>query len=123
MNTMSVQLPEGELTFEQDVQMVMSNLPVPDPCWRLTDEQGHEHHYASGPDRYPTLTAKQGDVYWCEDCRDEHQDSWYVCRTCGERITPGTRIDTTPRWLGGPALYYLNGKPISQERANELLTR
>lgn len=121
MTTRTLNLPEGELTFEQDGQWVTSDLPQPDPNWRATDSHGHEHHYADGSDRYPTLTTVVGEPYWCDDCRDEHQDSWYECRQCGEKITPGTRVDTTPRYIAGPARYYWNGEPISQEKANEII--
>ncbi|MFF3928592.1 hypothetical protein [Streptomyces hirsutus] len=122
MNSISMQLSEGELSFESDGQWITSNLPQPDPKWKATDKQGHEHHYAEGPDRYPTLTAVSGEPYWCDDCcDDEHRDTWYECRQCGERITPGTYVDSSPRYISGPARYYWNGEPISVEKANEII--
>ncbi|MFF9043313.1 hypothetical protein [Streptomyces parvulus] len=123
MSTMSTHLPEGELTIEHEGEYVTSSLPQPDPRWKTTDQQGHEHAYAAGPDRYPTLVLVTGDPYWCEDCRDEHADDWYECRLCGERITPGSRVDTTPKWIQGPTRYTLDGEPITAAQAQEIMTR
>lgn len=122
MNTHALNLPEGELTFEQDGEWIHGSRRVPDPKWRTTDSHGHEHRHTEGPDLYPTLTTVQGEPYWCADCRDEHQDSWYECRQCGEKITPGTRVDTTPKYIAGPVHYYWNGDPITTEQAGEIIT-
>jgi hypothetical protein len=121
--TMSIALEEGAvLEFEQDGRWITNDSPQPDPNWRGVDSNGHEHYYAAGDDRYPTLVLVAGEPYYCPDCNDEHQDTWYECRTCGEKVEPGTRIDPTPKWIAGEMQYTLDGEPISTERANEILT-
>ncbi|WP_329215324.1 hypothetical protein OG352_06605 [Streptomyces sp. NBC_01485] len=112
---------DSVLEVEHDGDWVQSDMPQPDPRWRATDSNGHEHYYAEGSDRYPTLELVFGEPYWCEDCRDEHQDNWYECRQCREKVRPGTRIDSTPKWIAGPTYYSLNGEPIGKERADEIL--
>lgn len=120
MGTHTMQLDEDtELEVQSDGQWVSSELPVPDPKWRGTDSNGHEHHYADGPDRYPTLRKMESEPYWCDLCDDEHTDTWLACRICGEKVTPGTRAPE-PVWVAGPTRYYLNGESIGEERAQEI---
>ncbi|NED31143.1 hypothetical protein [Streptomyces sp. SID8499] len=121
MGVYSLQLEDGELEFKNSGTWVASDLPQPDPRWRVTDSNGHEHYSSDGPDRYPTLKSVAAEPYWCADCQDEHVDTWYECRICGEKIEPGTRIDSTPKWVSTGSRYYWNGEPISTERANEIL--
>ncbi|MFF9269112.1 hypothetical protein [Streptomyces rochei] len=123
MSTLSAHLPEGELTIEHEGEWVTSNSPQPDPHWRTTDKEGHQHAYVDGPDRYPTLVSVTGDAYWCTLCCDEHADTWYECRICGEKITPGTRIDTTPKWIAVSTTYTLDGEPITEAQAQEIMVR
>jgi len=120
MAVYTVQLPEGELEFENDGEWVYSNLPEPDPSWRGTDSNGHEHWYSEGANRYPTLKQVAGDPYWCDDCEEEHVDTWMECPICGEQVTPGTRVPG-PVWVSRGSRYYLNGEQISNERANEFM--
>lgn len=118
----TITLPNDQvLEVEHSGQWVQTALPQPDPTWRTRDANGHEHAYADQPDHYPTLKREHGETYWCGDCDDEHQDSWLVCRLCGERVDPGTVIDTTPQWLPGPSAYLLDGMPISKEQGDELV--
>lgn len=109
--------------LEVDREMIeySTALPQLDPKWRGADSQGHEHAYADGADHYPSLDLILGEPYWCEDCQDEHQDSWRVCRICGEKVTPGTFVDTSVKYMPGRTQYLLNGEPISEERANVLI--
>lgn len=111
------------LKVDRETIEVSTALPQASKAWKATDSQGHEHAYADGPDRYPTLETRFGEPYWCDDCRDEHQDSWLVCRICGEAVEPGTFVDTSPQFLPGRVSYTLNGKPITKDRAEEILTR
>jgi len=91
-----------------------------DHNWRDTDSNGHEHRWHDAPDHYPTLREDGGDTHWCDDCRDEHADTWLVCRQCGERVTPGI---TGPGSMTIPGVtsYFLNGEPITKEHADVLL--
>lgn len=114
---------DGELEIERDGQWVYSNLPEPDPYWRATDSNGHEHAWAEGADHYPTLRLEYSEPYWCGDCDDEHTDSWYVCRICGAKVSPGTRSNSGPVWVGGPTIYRFNGEVISAEQAQEISDR
>lgn len=63
----------------------------PDPDWKYTDQQGHQHWYHKREDdpwdTYPTLTWIT-DIPATEDCpRSGH----YECAACGEEIGPGLR--------------------------------
>lgn len=109
------------LEIEREVIEYSTALPQPDPRWRAVDSNGHEHAYAEGTDHYPTLKPVFGEPYWCEDCNGEHQDSWLVCRECGEKVTPGTRVDTSIQRMPGRTEYLLNGEPIPESRAQEIL--
>lgn len=120
MATHTLTLPDGELEFESGGEWVRSSLPEPDPNWRGADSNGHEHYYAPGPDRYPTLKQVAGEPYWCDSCEDEHVDTWLECPICGEQVTPGTRTPE-PVWVSKGSRYFWNGEPISTERANEIL--
>jgi hypothetical protein len=124
MATHEILMQGGVLEFEDNGEWISSDLPQPDPNWRAADSNGHEHAATttgSGRVTYPTLEAVVGEPYWCEDCRDEHQDTWYECRICREKVEPGSRIDLTPKWFSTGAQYYWNGDPISVERANEII--
>ncbi|MFD4740594.1 hypothetical protein ACFWNQ_25000 [Streptomyces virginiae] len=113
-------LGDDVLEIERDMIQVSTGLPQPSKSWKTTDSQGHEHAYADGPDRYPTLRV-EGRTFWCPDCHEEHEETRLVCRLCGERVDPGTYIDTSPQYLPGRTSYLLNGEPITKERAEELL--
>lgn len=120
MATHTLTLPDGELEFENEGNWVYSNLPEPDPNWRGADSNGHEHYYAEGANRYPTLKVVAGEPYWCDDCEEEHTDTWYECPICGEQVTPGTRTPG-PVWVSAGSRYFWNGELISNERANEIM--
>lgn len=109
----------GDLRFEREVIEVTSSLPSADEGWRFSDAAGHEHYYRDG---YPTLVAVVDDRYWCDDCGDEHIDSHWECPQCGERITPGlVGPDCFRRFAPGRAKWTLDGQPISEERAQEII--
>ncbi|WP_252104191.1 hypothetical protein [Streptomyces sp. STCH 565 A] len=124
MATREYVLEDGTLEFEGDGEWIASDRPERDPQWRGTDSSGHEHHAAQadgGPVTYPTLQEVAGEPYWCSDCRYEHVDTWMECPLCGEKVTPGTR-PSSPKWISTGSRYYWNGQPISNERANEIIT-
>ncbi len=86
-----------------DVQCEMieitSSTPYLDVAWIGTDSNGHTHR---GDDLLATLAERYGLNYWCEDCRDEHDDfEGYFCRKCGEQVHPGTKVDIGPRYMPG----------------------
>lgn len=111
----------GELHMEREMIDVTSNGPRPDPNWAYTDEQGHEHRYVKGQG-WPTLVTVVDDVYWCEDCNDEHEDTHLACTICGEEISPGMLPPSLYRkFIPGRTSAWLNGEPISKERYEELV--
>jgi hypothetical protein len=109
----------GVLRAETERIEVTSNLPRPDQKWRYTDEQGHEHSWQDG---YPTLRTVVDDVYWCEGCQDEHEETHLECSLCGETIEPGM-VGPSPfrEFIPGRTSYYLDDEPISEERFRELM--
>jgi hypothetical protein len=109
----------GELRIETDQIEVTSNPPKPDKNWRYTDQQGHEHYWQDG---YPTLVTIVDKTYWCGECRDEHEEMHLECPICHEHITPGMVGPSGFReFVPGRTSYWLNGKPISEERAKLLI--
>jgi hypothetical protein len=95
--------PGFELLIEDGGELVESAGREPEPTWRHVDKKGHGHFWLNGD--YPTL-----DERWtgCEmghgdDCKGAR---YYVCRICGEPVTPGTR-PVPPAWVPGPITYKL----------------
>lgn len=93
--------------------------PAPDPEWAYTDNEGHEHRaYPESTDKptWPTLKRVVDETYWCETCRDEHEDTHYECAICGETIEPGI-IHKGPeeKMIAGPPSFKINGMPVSRE--------
>lgn len=114
------------LEIEQDRISVSTALPQPDPNWTYTDQAGHQHEYGTSgavTNRYPTLVLREGEPYWCSDCQDEHTDTWLECPLCSEKITPGTYIDTSPKYLPGLTSYLIDGQPASKEEGDALLAQ
>lgn len=126
MATHELLLEDGVLEFQDEGEWARFDLPQPDPEWRGVDSNGHEHYAVKSGRRrttYPTLEEAVGEPYWCDDCRDEHQDTWYECRICHEKVVPGTFVDPTPQWMSTGGVYYWNGERISSERANEIIAK
>lgn len=53
------------------------------PDWSYTDKAGHPH----GPELLLAEWVVLG-TYWCDMCRDEHEDTELRCILCGEEIEP-----------------------------------
>jgi hypothetical protein len=109
----------GELRIDVEQIDVTSCGRRVDETWRYTDQAGHEHYWRDG---YPTLVEIVDERYWCDDCEDEHTETHLECPLCGESIVPGTRSAGTYReFRPGRKSITLNGEPISEERANEII--
>ncbi len=112
------------LEIETEHIEVSTALPQPDPRWTYTDHAGHRHAYgARGPvtQMYPTLALRESEPYWCNDCDDEHTDRWYECPLCGEKIEPGTFVDTSPQYISGYTSYLIDGEPVTEAEGKALL--
>ena len=59
---------------------VTSNMPRPDPNWRYTDANGHDHWHQSGTRRWVI------DEEWIDEDNNERSESHYECVQCGEHI-------------------------------------
>lgn len=91
-----------------------------DPDWRFTDTAGHAHSRESG--KFPSLGWIVDRIYWCETCREDHNEGHYECKWCGEEIEPGTRTrpglnETRP----GLATYRINGEIVSEDEADRAI--
>jgi hypothetical protein len=131
MCSSSIRVPGGgELRIEQDVIPVHYESDL-DPGWRFTDAAGHEHYYVYvylGGEHYPTLAYVVDE--WCHSDHDMFGGGYdedghpavahYECRICGEHVTPGMRGPGTT-YVPGMHQVFLNGEPISRERAEEIL--
>ena len=80
-----VELRQGDWSIEvwADQIEVTSSLPQPDPNWRHTDTNGHEHWHKSD-----TLLWVI-DEEWIDEDNYEASSGHYECRQCGEHIVPG----------------------------------
>lgn len=92
--------------------------PAPDPKWAFTDRQGHRHVAGTRSERWPTLRWVVDKTYWCDLCRDEHQEGHYECRECGQAIEPGM-IHKGPETVTVPTLrhYFIDDVEVSEEEA------
>lgn len=72
----------------------------PELSWSFTDAAGHFHAYDQ-EGKTPTLRTEY-EEYWCDDCHEEHTNSWLVCIICSEAIEPKT-VDRGPtrKWIPG----------------------
>lgn len=111
------------LEIHQDWIDVTTALPQPDPGWVFTDAAGHEHAYTAGGQHYPTLVIRSGEPYDCDDCEDEHVDSWYECAQCGEKITTSTYIDTSPKYIPGRKTATIDGVSVTGEQAEAFIAQ
>lgn len=68
----------------RDVQYItsMADETEYDPAWSWVDPNGHEHSVA-GPRRLTLVEWVVTDTYWCDLCRDEHQEVELRCSECG----------------------------------------
>lgn len=109
------------LEIRQDWIDVTTALPQSDPKWTFTDAAGHPHAYGGQDLQYPTLVIKSGEPYWCEDCEDEHVDEWYECALCGEKIRPGTHVDTSPKQIPGLRSATIDGEPATEQQVEAFI--
>lgn len=105
---------DRQLEMHTEQIEVTTGLPQPDPTWTHTDRAGHVHTYGTKEDPYPTLVLRHSEPYWCESCQDEHTDTWFECPQCGEKIEPGTYIDSSPQYMPGRTAYYIDGQEVSR---------
>lgn len=117
MSKQTVIVGEHQVRVERDMIEVWSNSPEPDPSWQFTDVHGHEHYYESG---YPTLQRVWEEPYFCSSCREEHQDSYFVCYICGVEIEPKTRVPFGPKYMPGTVYYFIDDQPATKEEVNAL---
>ncbi len=109
----------GTLVIETEMIDVTSALPQPSKTWTYTDRQGHVHYWRDG---YPTLEREpDGEPYYDEDLGEEYQPTKLVCAICREPIVPGTFVDTSHRYIPGRTQATLNGQPITEERARQII--
>lgn len=106
-----------EIRMERDYDEVRTlGGPAPDPDWSFTDAKGHQHRYVE--DEWPTLKWVVDRTYWCEDCRDEHQEGHWECAQCGEHIKPGmVKRPPEVKLIPLPARYFVNGREVSEDEA------
>jgi hypothetical protein len=88
-----------------------------DAAWRFTDAAGHRHRCEyDAAEHWPTLREIADQTWWCDDCRDEHTDTHWECRLCGEHIRPGMTGPGT-KLLPGPVTYYIGGEIATADEA------
>jgi hypothetical protein len=124
----SVPLPDGtRLVTRQHVEVIHSMFDYHterDSNWTYTDKGLHFHMAVKTVDNvvYPTCRLMCDD-YWCDDCRDIHEDSHLECRYCGEEIRPGTiRVPNEPLAWTGPQEWTREGWiRVTYEEAQEML--
>jgi len=111
-----VLMPEGKLEIRRD-RIEVSSCHEKDPTWCFTDKHGHEHrwHIPRGADdwrkqnlwKLPTVRAVSFNIHYPDGYIGGGVH--YYCKRCGELIRPGYRMSPFPRFIAGPAEYYLDG--------------
>lgn len=74
--------------FEHIYVPVMPGTREADPDWEGEDVNHHRHQAATLNESAPWVLLRR---YWCEDCRDEHEDYERRCAICGVVVVQGTR--------------------------------
>jgi hypothetical protein len=95
MTCASVARMEGQ-ALAYSLEVARDSIPVvtmtnrvPDRKWRYTDPAGHVHKF-SGED-LPTLEWVVTGTYYCEDCRDTHDEGEWRCVECAAVVEPHYR--------------------------------
>jgi len=79
-----------QLTVTQEaVEWRTGPMPGYDEQWVFTDGAGHVHR---GADLDASLVWVVVRGYWCDMCRDEHEEGEWRCRLCGVRVEPGVVV-------------------------------
>lgn len=77
--------PGYKVTIDREViQGTSRGHHVPDENWRHADSSGHVHAFSNG--KLPTLHWVVTGSYWCDTCRDEHEEGEWRCIQCEEAV-------------------------------------
>ena len=106
----------GVVTVDQE-WIDVTPISEADPNWVHVDSHGHTHRWMSGPDPLtplrrapggvlvgpvlPSLVSVQEGGHWCENCLGEWQPWHWVCRLCGEKVTPRSQPTTFRQRIPG----------------------
>ncbi len=96
---------------------------VPDPKWSAIDAHGHVHRFEGNV--LPSLEWVVTATYWCDTCRDEHEEGEWRCRICAGVVEPHYDF-TGPQHLQVPGLaeitLSIDGReyPITPDEAESL---
>lgn len=71
---------------QEPVQVTTRGYHAVVPDWTFTDAHGHLHDASLETCEWVVVST-----YWCDDCRDDHDESELRCRQCGELIVPQRR--------------------------------
>lgn len=100
---------------EVDAPNVVEEL-VPDPRWRSTDSQGHQHYAVSDPltqdVTYPTINRVEVSC-WCDPDDGAHTVTEYQCNVCNEPMTP--RLCTSVRNSPKPSITIVTINPCESD--------
>ncbi len=81
----------SDFSVERNTEYVdVGTCSKPDPEWSFTDAAGHFHAYDKDG-HVPPIEPVIIESYYCEDCRDEHDEYQRQCLLCHEHIKPGTK--------------------------------
>ncbi len=93
----------GELEVDRNAQMVWSDSAQADPKWSFIDQAGHFHAYDQD-EKLPTLRNEPEHIDCdggCGGLCEGYETPRYLCRICGEEVTPGP--------VPGPHQFAVNG--------------
>lgn len=110
---------EGVLSIEVDViDAATFGGPYLDRDWQGFCSNGHAVSYG-------TMVTRHSDPYWCDSCRDEHDDVLgYNCPDCAAEVKPGVVYsDTVRRVMPTSRSLYLDGESITKEAFNAIINR
>lgn len=98
-STLAESLADGRevaVSISQDAELIRGREQYVPETWRWTDPAGHTHD-ASLDTAHWVVTG----TYWCEDCRDEHDESELRCKQCGAVVRPPWQWRYTEHILRG----------------------
>lgn len=96
-----------------------ANALEPDPDWRFTDPEGHEHQWQFMNPKLAKGNPSGASPYLpsLRYVADDEKTGHHQCKRCRYPVTPQQRLRNSRVLWGEDRIYRLNGKEIDEELA------